>query len=563
MPAPIGRIPLVGRQPELAALLERLEAAGQGQGEIVLVAGEPGIGKTRLLAELADRARGSGWQVLVGRAYESEGMPPYLPFAEALRDYFRTCPPESLGAQLAKGAAELAILLPELWDHFPVTRPGPPLSAEHERYRLFESVSDFLLASAREAVGGLLLVLDDLHWADKPSLLLLQHVVRRVAHASSVQEGPLLIVGSYRNVALDHAHPLADLLAELHRQRLADQIPLGALSREEVQALVEALSHASTPAPVAEAIYRATEGNPFFVEEVVRHFQAEGQDLTDPTDVTDLTDPSAALAQWSIPEGVRQVIGRRLTRLSADTSRMLQMGAVLGDGFSFDLLEPATGIGEAPLLDALEEALATGLLREEGPSYHFSHALIRQTIYEGLSFPWRQRLHRRAAQAIERVQARDLGPYAAELAHHFLQAVPDQSSLESGITYAIRAAERALALLAYEEAAGHYERALQALARTDPADAAAGTAERRCRLLLALGDAQRKAGSIAQARDSFQRAAAIARTLGRPEELARAALGFGGVLGLFGVVDEPLAWIIHGSSGRVNKKEHRRVGCGC
>ena len=322
-------------------------------------------------------------------------------------------------------------------------------------------------------------MLEDLHWADKPTLLLLQHLARRLAAA----EAPLLVAGTYRTVALDRAHPLTEVLADLHRESLCERLVLTALVREEAADLIAGLTGV-TPAPaVLEAIYRETDGNPFFVEEIVRHLQAEGRNLAD---------PGAAMGDWGIPEGLRQVIDRRVSRLSALTIRLLHAAAVLGDGFTFDLLAAVSGTDErgagddSSLLDALEEALAAGILREEGGSYHFSHSLIRQTLYDGLSLLRRQRLHLRAAEAIEAIHAptasgRSLTPLLPALAMHYRLAGTAADPAKA-IDFAERAGEAATAVFAWEEAAAQWQAALELMGRrADPP-------ERRVLLLERLGD---------------------------------------------------------------------------
>jgi DNA-binding CsgD family transcriptional regulator/tetratricopeptide (TPR) repeat protein len=516
--------PFVGRQHEVSVLLDHLTAAGRGDGGLVLVAGEPGIGKTRLLSELATRARATGWRVLLGRAYESEGMPPYLPFVEALRAYLLTCSLDELGPALGRGAAEVARLLPEVRDYLPELEAGAPLGPDAERYRLYESVADFLLNIARApAHPALLICLDDLHWADTPSLLLLRHVARRLAGS------PLLIVGTFRTVELGRTHPLADTLAELRREGLSERLTLGALSQADTATLVAALSGVAPASAVADAVYRETEGNPFFVGELVRHLLTEGRDPTD---------AEATVSPWGVPEGVREVIGRRLARLSAEANRLLEVAAVLGEGSRPDVIEMVSELGEAVLPDALDEALGAGMLREEGGGYHFTHALIRQTVYDGLNLPRRQRLHLRAARAIEQVCARDLAPHWAALAVHYRLAGP-AADPERAVDYALRAGESAAAVYAWEEAVAHRRAALELLAPGDEAG--------RHELLLALGDAQLKAGDRPQARETFQQAAAHARRLGDPERLARTALGLGGTGNEPSLVHQPLVDLLRES----------------
>ncbi|MGZ3317420.1 MAG: AAA family ATPase, partial [Isosphaeraceae bacterium] len=288
----------VGRQEEVTQLRRCLEAAIRGQGSLVLVAGEPGVGKTRLVSELAIDTADRGLQVLTGRAYETEGMPPYLPFIEALNQRIRGRTREELREDLGETAPHVAKLVPALRQYLPDVREPPALDPQAERYRLFEGVTDFLINAA--ARTPLLLFLDDLHWADDATVLLLQHLARRLAEAS------LLVVGTYRYTEVDDRHPLAPVLAELARQRLASSIRLRPFEREEAAALVGAMLGKTPAARVVDALFAAAAGNPFFTEELVRNIQERGHNLAD---------PQVAVDDWAIPEGVRQVISKRLAGL--------------------------------------------------------------------------------------------------------------------------------------------------------------------------------------------------------------------------------------------------------
>ncbi|HEY8766096.1 MAG TPA: AAA family ATPase, partial [Dehalococcoidia bacterium] len=462
----------VGRVEERGALQQRLEAAIRGQGSLVLVGGEPGIGKTRLVSELALHAVDRGLQVLSGRAYETEGMPPYLPFVEALQQHVRNRRPDELRAELDGNAPYLAKLLPDLQRLLPEIQESPALGPEAERYRLFDGVSDFLLKVATGA--PLLLFLDDLHWADGATLLLLGHLARRLP------EGPLLAVGTYRNVEVEAQHPLAILLAEMNRQRMGSSITLRPFAREEASALAAA-ALGRAPAPhVADALFAATEGNAFFTEELVRHLQEQGRDLTD---------PGAAVNDWNIPEGVRQVISRRLAQLGVEANRLLAYSSVLGRDLSVPKVAAVTGGDEERVLDLLDEAVASHVLRAGPEGYAFAHSLIRDTLYQGLAPPRRRQLHRRVGEVLEALYGQDPEPeHLAELAHHFLQAAPG-GDVDKAINYATRAAEQAANQVAHEEAVRFYRMALEALDLKDRPDELL-----RCDLLLALCDAQLRAG---------------------------------------------------------------------
>jgi DNA-binding CsgD family transcriptional regulator len=501
------RTPFVARGLELTALRERLALARRAAGGLVLIAGEPGIGKTRLIAEVAEQARTEGWLVLVGRSYDADGMPPYLPIGEALRAYVRTCPLAQLRAEIAEAGPDVALIVPEIRGRLADLPASQPVSPKHGRYRLFESVAEFLRGSARSRAdsAGLLLVLDDLHWADTPTLLLLQHLARRLVDA------PMLVLGSYRTVDPRPAHGLQDVLADLGREHLYESVLLAPFSREEAGDLIRELNGAPAAPAVVDAIQQDTQGNPFLIEEVARQLR---------TEVGNLADPRTIGLHRTVPDSVRQVVGRRLARLGAAANWLLRVAAVLGDGFRFDVLAAASGIEVASLVDALEEALAAGVLREDGGRYHFAHALLREALHEELSAPRCARLHHQIGEAMERLHAGNPEPHLGELAHHFCEAGGIED-LAKAVAYARLAGDRALGLFALEEAARLYELGLRALGIADAADHAS-----TCELLLALGEARRRAGELQAAMEAFSRAADIARVRKEPEPLACAALGY-------------------------------------
>jgi DNA-binding CsgD family transcriptional regulator len=502
VPALARQAVFVGREQELARLRAHLVAVRGGSGGVALIAGEPGIGKTRLLTEMAAQARDAEALVLLGHAYESAGLPPYFPFVEALRAYVRACDPDRLQTQLGSTGAELALLLPELHDRLPDLPRGRADSPELDRFGLFEAVVDVLVAVARSAAGGLLLVLEDLHWADTASLELVQHLVRRLA------EAPLLLVISYRTVDVPSPHPLPGVLAELSRVPAVERLTLQPLPAEETATLIAGLLVAPAAPEAAARVHDQTEGNPFFIIELLRQLQGAG---------IDLTAAAAVSARWPVPEGVRQVISKRLARLDQPTSQLLQGAAVLGERFSFELLVTMTGGDEAALLPAFEAALGAGLVQESADGYAFTHALIRQTVLAALSAPRRQRLHLRAAEALVPLHAATVDAHLAAIAGHYRQAGP-AADPGLALAYTSRAAAAAAAVLAWEDAAALYQVALDLLTRQ-------GTSvEPRYELLLLLGNAQRRAGGAAEALTTLQQALAVARTLGGPVRLATVAL---------------------------------------
>jgi transcriptional regulator with XRE-family HTH domain len=496
------RTALVGRRRELSLLTERLATAREGRGGLVLVAGEPGIGKTRLMVELAQRAHSEGWQVLSGRSYDSEGMPPYFPVAEALRAYVRACRSKELRTRLGRSAADVALVVTEVRDRLPDTPPAPAGIDDYGRYRVFESVSEFVLAIARSTPGaGLLLCLDDLHWGDQSTLLLLKYLAQKAASA------PLLMVGAYRTTELTRTHALADVLADLRRDELSERVLLTSLSAEDTTALIDGLAGAPASRAVADAIYRETDGHPFFIAEVVRQLQADGRDLTD---------VRAATMQWGIPEGVREVIGRRLSRLRTASNQLLQAAAVLGENLTVDVLEAVSGLDGNTLMDALDDAVGAGMLREEGASHAFTHALIRETLYDELSLARKQRLHRQAGDALMHAHVRNLRPLISTIAAHYRLAGPAAES-DAALDWARRAGEAAAAVYAWKEAADHWQAALQLVGPDDT--------EMRCDLLLELGKILLPAGQPRRVVDEIApEAVLLAESLGDHQRVLRASL---------------------------------------
>jgi DNA-binding SARP family transcriptional activator/tetratricopeptide (TPR) repeat protein len=499
-PAP----PLVGRKRELSKLLDAFEDALAGRGRLVLVAGEPGIGKSRLADELAVRASARGAVTLFGRAWEAGGAPAYWPWVQALRTHIRAQQSNALREQLGAGGSDLAQLLPELRELFPDLPQPPSLESEGARFRLFDAVAAFLTNASR--VQPLVLVLDDLHAADEPSLLLLQFLLQQL------EGSRLLVLAAYRDVDPTPHDPLSTALARLAREPMTSRIALDGLAEGDVGEFISVTAGIQPEATTVAEIHGETDGNPLFVGEIVRLLAAEG---------------ALEVSQRSlrIPPGIREVIGSRVRRLSEECQNVLILASVLGREFSVDVLGEMSELPRDQLLDVLDEAMTERVVTDVPDAsgrLRFGHALIRDTLYEELTRARRLRLHPRAADAIETVHAADLEPHLAELAHHLAIAVPVGDSGKA-IDYARRAGDRAATLLAHEEAARLYTLAIETIESHAPT-----RNTDRCELLLQLGDVLARAGDIASAKETFLKAAEVARTAGMPEQLARAALGYGG-----------------------------------
>jgi len=489
----------VGRARELAELVAGFDGALAGHGRLLLLAGEPGIGKSRLAEALLEHARARGAAVLVGRCWEAGGAPAYWPWIQALRVYIGDAGSEQLRGQLGAGAADLVQLLPELRERFPELPEPAPLEGEGARFRLFEAVLSFLVSAAD--ARPLVVMLDDVHAADEPSLLLLQFVAR------GLDASRLLVIGAYRDVDPTLRDALTAALAELVREAHTTHLALTGLTPASVAEYVE-LTTGIEPAPgLVDAIHAETEGNPLFVAEVVHLLAAEGR-------------VEEADAPMRIPPGVRAVIGRRVARLSARCQALLLLASVIGREFGLDALAALSELEPDELMDVLNEAMAERVL-DDVPGApgraRFGHALIRDTLYDGLTAARRMQLHREAGEALEAVYSSDPELHLAELAQHFVAAAP-LGVADKAIEYARRAGDRAAIQLAFEEAARQYAIALTL----------ADDQLERCELLLALGDSHARAGNSAASKQAFREAAELAERGGLAQQLARAALGYGG-----------------------------------
>jgi tetratricopeptide (TPR) repeat protein len=500
---------LVGRERELDELDAALEQAADGRGALFMVGGDPGVGKTTLLEAACDRARGGGATVTWGRCWEAGGAPAYWPWVQAIRSLTRGCSADVLAARLGAGAPHVVKLVPGLADQLPAVGDPPDLDPDRARFALFDAVAGFLQATSDER--PLVVALDDMHAADRPSLLLLQFV------AHELRDSRMLVLAAYREVEARLAPPRAKLISHLSKD--ARRVSLSGLDAESLERLIAQTAGTTPSKSLVRAVHDATEGNPFFVDEVVRRLAAEGR-----------LDNGHDRAQVEIPHEVRDAVRHRLTPLPEAAREILSLASVFGREFSLAAVRQVSGRPGEELIDVLEDALARGIV-DQVPGglgrYTFDHALIRETLYGDLSPGRRTRLHRAAGEALESLYEGDVEPHLAELAYHFFEAA-SAGEPSKAIDYSVAAAERAMSMLAYEEAAAHYERALQAYGLEEGADPV-----RRCDLLLALGEAQGRAGDVAHARETLQHAITLARRLGDAERLARAALAHGAGLGGF------------------------------
>lgn len=495
---------LAGRGDELAALVDGWKDSAEGRRKVVLISGEPGIGKTRLATETALIARHQGGLVLGGRCDEELALP-YQPFAEAVR--FQAELEDVPSAWLGPFAGELTRLVPDLSDRVPGLTPPVRDDPESERARLFEAVTMWLRTIA--ASVPVMLVLDDLHWADKPTLLLLRHLVHETPQDS------LFVVGTYRSTDLDRAHPLATMLADLRRDGSVTRLALDGLTADGVAELLErSAGHDLDDAGIglANAVFAETGGNPFFVGEIVRHLVESGAlVLRDGRWTSDFT-----LEEVGLPEGVREVVGRRISRLDGDTQKLLSVAAVIGQEFSLPVLAAVAGVDEDRVVDLLDAAQSTDLVNEVGlDRYRFGHALVRATLLEEQTTTRRVRTHRKIAEAIEALHAGDLDAVVTDLANHYGEAVAADPA--KAIEYAKRAGELAYAASAADDAVRWYGLALEHV-EDDSHDI-----EVRVDLLTRLGRAEMAAGS-GDVRAHLRDAARLARDAGLDLAMADALL---------------------------------------
>jgi tetratricopeptide (TPR) repeat protein len=502
------RAELVGRTEEFERLEQLFKEVEGHERRLVLVGGEAGIGKTALLARFASIAHTSGAAVLYGRCDEELGIP-YQPWGEALRHLVEHAPEALLADHVATYGGEIARLVPELRRKLSDVPEPNESDGELLRYEFFGAVLGLLRETAANA--PVVVLLDDLHWADKQTLLLLRHVVEHIT------SDRLFIAGTYRDVELTETHPLTDALAVLRREPGVERIALRGLNDRDLVTLVEVTAGNELDeegVSFAHALHRETDGNPYFTLEVLRHL-VESRVLVQGTDGR--WSASVDLADISLPQSVREVIGQRVRRLGDVTYGALSLAAVIGRDFDLDVLAAVSDHSEDELLDLLEPAIAAGVVIEQADGFSFFHTLIQHSLYDALGATRRRRAHLHVAQALEQLCGDDPGARVGELARHWMAATAPVDAGKA-IEYARQAGCRALDSLAPDDATSWFVSAIDLLDRQPDESLTL-----RCDLLIGLGTAQRQGGNPAH-HETLLEAVRIARDLRDGDRLARAAL---------------------------------------
>jgi tetratricopeptide (TPR) repeat protein/KaiC/GvpD/RAD55 family RecA-like ATPase len=487
-------------------LKEAVYNAAHGEGGLVFVHGEAGIGKTRLLRELGAYAQSRGVQVLHGRCpglFRMDGVPPYVIWKEVIKDYLETCIPEQLYRVIGYYPAEVAKLVPELNQKLRTIPQSLPISPEQEQTRLFEAVSQFVTNLSQEA--PLLVILDDLQWTDPSSLLLLHYLAR------GVQKTQLLLLGAYRSTDVDAKHPLAPVLAELKRERLPQSISLKRMSQEDTSEMVkQILEQDDIPPEFCKMVYEKTRGNPFFTEEVIESLKEE-EIIHKEGGRWRFKEISAI----KFPESVRNVVKARISRLDEECQDVLTMASFVGNDFTLEALSALTGIEENKLLELMDKLLKTGLIKErevhgEGVC-SFADILVRDVVYEEVSLLKRKKLHGVAGCALEKVYAKKIDEHLGELAYHFLESGDKDKALD----YFRRAGEKSQNTYAYDEAFSYLSHSLKLLEEKD------SSVEEKAGLTERLGDIKTRTGQFDTGIEYWERALTMWTELQNKKSLAR------------------------------------------
>jgi tetratricopeptide (TPR) repeat protein len=478
-PSAVKEVQLIDRVEEMNLLREGVDRAIRGEGGVVFLYGEAGIGKTRLTRELGAYARLRGMQVLYGRCpalFRMDGVPPYILWNEVIKNYLQGCTPEQLYKVIGFYPSEVSKLVPEIKQKLGVIPQSLAISPEHERDRLFEAVSQFMTNISKEA--PLLIVLDDLQWTDQSSLLLLHYLARGIYRES------MLLLGAYRDTDIEERHPLSSVLTELNRERLLQSAPLKRMSFDDISEMIkQILEQDDIPREFCKLVYEKTRGNPFFVEEVIKSLKEEEVIYREENKWK-----IKELDRIEFPKTVKGVIKARISRLDEECQNVLAMASFVGNDFSFEALSGVTGFEEEKLLEIMDRILKTGLVKERvirgEDVYSFADIIVRDVLHEEVSHKRHKKLHGTVGCALEKTYAKKIDEHLGELALHFLEGGDKEKALE----YFLKAGEKAAKVYANNEAVSYFESALRLLEEKE------GELREKGLVLEKLGDIKRLVG---------------------------------------------------------------------
>jgi len=507
-PRPAGRkeIQLVDRVEEMNLLREAVDRAVRGEGGLLFLRGEAGIGKTRLTRELGAYARLRGMNVLYGRCpalLTTGGIPPYILWSEAIRDYLEASTSEQLYRVIGFYPGEVLKLVPELRQKLPAIPQSLPMDPERERDRLFEAVSQFVTNISKEA--PLLMVLDDLQWTDQSSLLLMHYLARGVSRER------LLLVGAYRDSEVDDKHPLSPVLTELNRERLFQSVALKRMLLNDVSEMIkQILEQDDVPRQFCELVYQKTDGNPFFIEEVIKSLKEE-QLISREENRWKIKEVS----RIEFPETVKGVVKARIERLDDECRNLLSMASFVGYDFSFEALRGVTGFEENKLVELLQRILKTGQIKARvvrgEDTCSFADPIVRDVVHEEVSSLMHRRLHHVVGSALEKVYANKIDEHLAELAYQFLES----NDRDKALDYFMKAGEKAQKTYAHGEAFSYLQHALGLLEEKE------GRLEEKVRMIERLGDLKGWMGQTSACMELWNKSLTLRSQLGDEKGVAK------------------------------------------
>jgi predicted ATPase len=505
-PVAVREIQLIDRDREMQILREAADRTVDGEGGVVFLHGEAGIGKTRLARELGAYARSRGMQVLSGRCpalFRMDGVPPYVLWEEVIKDYLEVCTPEQLFRVIGSYPIEVSKLVPELKHKLRAFPQSFPLSPEHSRDRLFEAVSQFVTNISKEA--PLLVILDDLQWTDQSSLLLMHYLARGV-HKES-----LLILGAYRDAYVDDQHPLSPVLTELNRERRLQSVLLKRLSFDDASEMIKrTLEQDDVPREFCKLVYEKARGNPFFVEEVIKSLKEEEVIYREKSKWN-----IKKVSRIEFPKTVKSVIKRRISRLDDESQRVLTLASFVGKDFTFTALHEISGVEEDKLLEIMEKMLKTGLIEQKvihGEDVcSFADVIVRDVVHEEVSPLRRKKLHGVVGHALEKVYAENMDKHLGELAYHFLESGDKNNALN----YFLKAGEKAEVVYAHDEAFSYLQHAIEILEEKE------GNLEEKARIKERLGDLELWMGHVNACVGYLNKSLTLLNQIGDKTNIAR------------------------------------------